>query len=137
MSVSHILDRFWVGAHLWGEDPPASVQCLVLCANELKLPPDQYLGWTLRDGGFEDHQTMRENLMAAEKLSARAIQWMVAHPTGDVLFTCFAGFNRSALTMGLTAKAMLGLPGVQIADAIRAQRPEALNNEMFYQYLIR
>lgn len=139
-SNSHIIGRYYLGPGFSfaydDHDPvPDNIKCLVLCAKEIPRKPRSYLETVIGPPhGFDDVEGDRSNLIRAQLIAADVIRWAAAND-GDILFTCWAGLNRSALVLGL----VLRVQGVQpdhVLNIIQKQRPGSLSNPDFARWLL-
>lgn len=138
-SNNHIIGRYYLGpgfSFAYDEhDPiPTNIKCLVLCAREIQKKPRDYLEAVVGPPhGFDDVEGDRSNLLRAKQIAANVIGWAATND-GDILFTCWAGLNRSALVLGLVLRAQ-GVQPEHVVEIIQRQRPGSLSNPDFARWL--
>jgi protein-tyrosine phosphatase len=79
-----------------------------------------------------------ESLSDGKKISSRVqdiADWVWEHVLGGVLVTCHAGRNRSGLIVALTLMRLYTLSGEEALLMLRSQRPRAVANPAFEEYL--
>lgn len=131
MSYSHIIGPFWLGgAQLLA---PTQFSVFVLAAEELTEPPGDYSGLVIRAHMTDDRNPV--NLTRAKQAADNLVAIHRQHPHRQILVTCYAGLNRSALILALTLR-KLGMPSGQTIDLLRARRsPEVLHNTTFETWI--
>jgi hypothetical protein len=133
IEATEVHERVWVGS---APDRGSVVADrgfthLVLCAHQYQPAADVFPGVTVLHCPYEDDDSiMTGSTMTAVFLAARAVA-EAQKGGGNVLVTCVAGINRSALVASLALQ-MLGVPAWITVERIRAKRyPNCLGNTCF------
>lgn len=111
----------------------AGFDVLVLCAREFQPPATHYPGVDVIHAPLDDAWTVpiQAAVRAAREVALRL------YLRQRVLVTCNQGRNRSGLVSALALWYLGGNSGRRCADHVRARRPGALSNPVFYQWLTR
>lgn len=133
LDADEVSERVWVGSApaRGGLVAESGFTHVVLCAVQHQPPTSDYPGATVLHCPYEDDDSiMSVQTMTMVVLAARAVA--EAHRNGgNVLVTCQAGVNRSALVAALALQ-MLGVEPWASVERIRAQRMNGcLSNECF------
>jgi protein-tyrosine phosphatase len=132
--ASSLYPYLWIGPKPPFDHPLTGFSTLVLCASEVQPEQLAFGGqvWRVR---LEDREEPLTQAHAHDAVRAgRAIARQV-ESARNVLVTCHAGLNRSALVAGL-ALVELGYPLSITVGALRNHHaPDALNNQVFYRFL--
>lgn len=113
-------------------DPVASgFDVVVLCARELQ--PEKIGRAKLVHAPMDDDLITDEIIQTATTAALLAKDFM--DQGLNVLVSCLAGKNRSGLVSGLILCDRFGMSGTEAVSQIKKQRPIALTNESFTEYL--
>lgn len=139
LDVDEVHPRLWVGSapHDGVHVAQAGFSHLILCSIHYQRPAHDFPGVVVVHAPFEDDDSvMRGDTMALVTAAARAA--CEAHKSGgNVLVTCTAGINRSALAAALALQ-MLGLSPWISVERIRTHRNyECLSNTCFCRIALR
>ena len=133
-----ITDHLYQG----GAPPPgdglknAGVDVLVLCAKEWQ-DDTAYPGLIVIKAPGDD-DTRPSRLLRFIDSWKTAAELVVDHVRAgrNVLVTCMAGQNRSGIVSAMAVSLLTGCTGQEAVDLVSRQRPHALNNSTFAQYVI-
>jgi protein-tyrosine phosphatase len=106
---------------------------LVLCAAEWQPYLPHAPVTEVIYAGFRDTLTPEPFELARAEDAGRYVEEF-ARRERAVLVTCIAGRNRSGLVTGIALQ-RLGVPAAQAIGLVQRNRPDALSNPVFVQYL--
>jgi len=114
---------------------------LVLCAAEFQLPAEDFPRIEVHRCPFDYNDTYSGRAYQRMQIAVRDMARRVANlhrkqTSSQVLITCAAGINRSALVAGLSM-VYIGVPPADVIHYIRKRRfPYSLSNKLFERMVL-
>lgn len=139
-AASRIVDGLWVGSAPPPGDYTDRFDVIVFTADEYQPPAQAFPGVRVRHFPYDDQAQPTERDLMTAWSGAEAVARDLRRGR-NVLVTCMAGRNRSALVAALAVHLVTGEPGRACLGLVRAKRIDqegirALSNKAFQQYLI-
>jgi len=133
LDADEVYPGIWVGSvpRVRGGDTIKTFTHVVLCADQHQFAAEEFKDHVVVHCPYEDEDSVMGNATMAMVFATARVVAEVAGNGGNVLVTCAAGLNRSALVAALAMR-MLGVEPWLAVERIRAKRsPTCLFNTCF------